>query len=219
MVNQSRLEIAPPNPSPKPRRRREQYLDAAASIFFRRGYDSATMQDVADAVNVTKAAVYYHFASKEDLLYELIHRQHVLNMANLEKAKETNQSILGRLQHYFESHARLNLERLEPATLIYRDLDYLSVERRREIVKMRDDTQDFVRNLLKEGQKERSVCPKLNIRLASTYMFSTINGMYAWYSPTGPSQITELSEDIANFVVSAVSCESSSEGSCPRCNL
>jgi AcrR family transcriptional regulator len=42
-------------------------VDEAATIFLERGFADTSMQQIADAAGVTKAALYYHFASKEEL--------------------------------------------------------------------------------------------------------------------------------------------------------
>jgi AcrR family transcriptional regulator len=46
---------------------RARILDVAASIFLERGFADTSMQQIADAAGVTKAALYYHFDSKEEL--------------------------------------------------------------------------------------------------------------------------------------------------------
>jgi AcrR family transcriptional regulator len=59
--------------TPKGQETRERILGAALSEFARRGYATVTLEDVADAARVTKGAVYYWFADKDDLGRELQH--------------------------------------------------------------------------------------------------------------------------------------------------
>jgi AcrR family transcriptional regulator len=47
---------------------RSQLLDAAAQLFAERGYDAVSMRDIARAVGVTQANLYYHFRDKADLI-------------------------------------------------------------------------------------------------------------------------------------------------------
>ncbi|MGW1951301.1 TetR family transcriptional regulator [Streptomyces sp. NPDC001920] len=55
---------------PAPRRRgREFVLAAATALFHERGYDATSMSDLADRLGVTKAALYRHVKSKEELLH------------------------------------------------------------------------------------------------------------------------------------------------------
>ncbi len=52
--------------------RREQILDIAAQVFARHGFHGTSMNDVADAVGVTKPVLYQHFDSKQDLYLALL---------------------------------------------------------------------------------------------------------------------------------------------------
>jgi AcrR family transcriptional regulator len=50
---------------------RDNIFSAALDMFLRLGYEGTTLDAVADAVGVTKPAIYYHFKSKEELFKEL----------------------------------------------------------------------------------------------------------------------------------------------------
>jgi AcrR family transcriptional regulator len=52
--------------------RREQILDVSVQVFAQRGFHSTSMNDVADAVGVTKPVLYQHFESKQDLYLALL---------------------------------------------------------------------------------------------------------------------------------------------------
>jgi AcrR family transcriptional regulator len=53
-------------------RTRAQLLEAAARVYARRGFESATLDEVAEEAGFTKGAVYDHFGSKENLLFALL---------------------------------------------------------------------------------------------------------------------------------------------------
>jgi AcrR family transcriptional regulator len=53
-------------------RTRTQLLEAAARVYARRGFESATLDEVAEEAGFTKGAVYDHFGSKEKLLFALL---------------------------------------------------------------------------------------------------------------------------------------------------
>ena len=53
------------------RETRRRLLDVALELFAERGYDGTSLQMIADKVGVTKAAVYYHFRTKADILEAL----------------------------------------------------------------------------------------------------------------------------------------------------
>ncbi|MGW8816207.1 TetR/AcrR family transcriptional regulator [Gordonia terrae] len=200
------------------RGRRNDYVDAAARVFFRRGYDSATVGDIAEELDVTKAALYYYFASKEELLYEIIREMHVINLRNLESAETHTGPAQARLWNYFVGHVRVNLNFFEKSTVVYRDLDHLSADRRREVVALRDKTQQYVRDLLSEAVAEGTACTLADLNLASIAMFTTANAFHNWYHPGGQLNASEASRRMADYVVAGISCTGESDRSCPRHN-
>ena len=53
---------------------RDEILEAAAQIFREKGFHAASMQDIAQAVNLQKASLYYHVTSKQEILLDLLDR-------------------------------------------------------------------------------------------------------------------------------------------------
>jgi AcrR family transcriptional regulator len=51
---------------------RQRILDVAAHLFATRGFAGTSIRDIAEELGVTKAALYYHFASKEVLLQHIV---------------------------------------------------------------------------------------------------------------------------------------------------
>ncbi|HTX08566.1 MAG TPA: helix-turn-helix domain-containing protein [Solirubrobacteraceae bacterium] len=55
---------------------RERILDIALELFSEQGYDKTSLRDIAERLGTTKAALYYHFERKEDILLALHLRLH-----------------------------------------------------------------------------------------------------------------------------------------------
>ncbi len=49
-------------------------LEAAKKLFLEKGYDGASIEDIAGCAGVTKSLVYYYFDSKEEILYSVMKR-------------------------------------------------------------------------------------------------------------------------------------------------
>ena len=62
-------------------RTKRRVLDAAYTLFRRRGYSRVSMDEIAAATRVTKRTLYYHFESKDQLLSEVLEAQHHLALA------------------------------------------------------------------------------------------------------------------------------------------
>jgi len=55
---------------------RDRILDIALQLFIDKGFDKTSLREIADQLGFSKAAIYYHFASKEDILMALHLRLH-----------------------------------------------------------------------------------------------------------------------------------------------
>lgn len=55
---------------------RERILEVALDLFSENGYDQTSLREIAEQLGVTKAAIYYHFASKEEIFMALHLRLH-----------------------------------------------------------------------------------------------------------------------------------------------
>src|SRR6201986_5297062 len=64
---------------------RERILDIALELFVEQGYDKTSLRDIAERLGTTKAALYYHFERKEDILLELHLRLHVFGRELLDE--------------------------------------------------------------------------------------------------------------------------------------
>ena len=63
-------------PTPEGKSTRERILDVALDLFIEKGYDKTSLREIAEQLGFTKAALYYHFANKEDILMALHMRLH-----------------------------------------------------------------------------------------------------------------------------------------------
>jgi AcrR family transcriptional regulator len=64
---------------------RERILDVAQELFTFHGYDKTSLRDIAERLGITKAALYYYFERKEDILLELHLRLHAMGTTLLDE--------------------------------------------------------------------------------------------------------------------------------------
>ena len=70
---------------------REKILDVALDLFTDQGFDGTSMREIAERLHISKPAIYYHFASKEEILMALHMRLHEFGKAAL--ARLTGQTV------------------------------------------------------------------------------------------------------------------------------
>ena len=93
--------------------RRQAILDTAEELFFARGYEETSVQDILDAMGLSKGGFYHHFESKMSVLEEISQRRAEKQYAKLaQELKLSNLSAVNKLNHLFSAN---NLfEREEP---------------------------------------------------------------------------------------------------------
>jgi AcrR family transcriptional regulator len=86
-----------PEPEPHPEAEhsntRQRILDAALDLFTEQGYDGTSLREIAAQLGVTKAALYYHFESKEDILRALHMRLHEVGRDALMRLGDENVTL------------------------------------------------------------------------------------------------------------------------------
>ena len=78
---------------------RERILQVALDLFGRQGYSGTSIRDIANRMGMTKAAVYYHFPSKENLLADILTPAmtrvgHVLTTAGPVRTSEQRRALV-----------------------------------------------------------------------------------------------------------------------------
>lgn len=58
-----------------PKQAIENIITISAKLFTEKGYDKTSMQDIADAVGMSKGGIFHHFSSKEDIFNAVMERQ------------------------------------------------------------------------------------------------------------------------------------------------
>lgn len=71
---------------------KERILDLAVDLFVRQGYAETSMREIAEGLGVSKAALYYHYESKQDILLALHMRMHELTKRDLLPVLQTTSS-------------------------------------------------------------------------------------------------------------------------------
>jgi AcrR family transcriptional regulator len=91
-------ESTPAAQAAGPRRPRgvtqDRILDVALELFNEQGYDKTSLREIAQRLGVTKAALYYHFARKEDILLELHLKLHALGRDLLDRLDSLDEGQL-----------------------------------------------------------------------------------------------------------------------------
>lgn len=186
--------------------RRRGLLRRAAPVFVKYGYEATSMNLIAEKAEVTKPGLYYHFKSKQELLFSIM----TAAMDDLEQATREATLIAGdneeRLKNILASHARLITHEKEGAfTLLVIDLAHVLPPEDRRLIDQRKRAHfELVRATLRQLRKEGKLRESLDETAATFSVLGMVMWITKWFQPDGRLSSEEVVAQIAEMVLSAV---------------
>jgi AcrR family transcriptional regulator len=185
-------------PSGNVRERREQILEKAAHLFCVKGYDSTSMSDIADAVGITKAGLYYFVSSKEQLLYlitdyglDLLDSLVVEPLKGITDPRELLSALITR-------HVHMILHRPREVTIILHERTALTGEYREKILARKKAYIDYVREILTRLQRE-GLARNVEVTAATFFLLGSLNWIYQWYKVDGRLSESQLVAELIDL--------------------
>lgn len=178
---------------------RDDILDAAAQVFRQKGFNGASMADIAEAVNLQKASLYHHVSSKQEILLALLERALTLLTEHIAAIANQPLSADQKLREMVRAYLQLLAENPDLSAVLlfeHRSLDKRAHARH---VPHRDRFETLWRDVLKEGVRTRVfACPDTG--LAVRALMGMLNWTLTWYRPDGPKSIEQIADGYADML-------------------
>jgi len=172
----------------------------AARVFYEKGYDGASMQDIAKAVGLTKAGLYHHVGSKDRLLFEIMnYGMDILDETVLQKVRDI-QDPREKLRQIIIGHIDLIVRaRDQEITVILHENRSLKGALRKKINARKRDYIHYLEGLIAQVQGLSGGTALLSPPLAAFALLGMVNWLYQWFRPEGPTKQTELTQTYVDF--------------------
>ena len=189
---------------------RHQILDAAAEVFQLRGFDRATIDDIAEEIGATKGRVYYYYRSKFDI-YLAVYEEGMKNVRRVVEPFSTGTGTgAERLTAMSEAHLVNLMQNLGYHNAIHQGVPgqrFAALkERQREVLAtingLREDYEAMYRQVLEDGITDSSV-REGDRRLMTRVLLSSLNSTAMWFRPRGGQDEAEI-RTLALQIVSQV---------------
>jgi AcrR family transcriptional regulator len=181
--------------------RREEVLETAATMFFERGYEATTTQDIGAALGLLKGSIYYYISTKEDLLFEIVEQYHDDTRAYFERILASDSSPLDKLRELITVETAHTATNLTKSSLFYTEWRSLSPGRQQIIIAERARHERAVDGWIREAQAAGAVRADLDPKLATLAIFGMVNSVYRWYRADGRKTAQEVGEQFCALVV------------------
>lgn len=173
--------------------KRQKILQAAAALFASVSYESARLQDIAAACNVTKSALYHYFPSKEVLLHVIISEHIMTAVQELEETAHGPGTARERLTQLGRVMVTRAAENRDEHMVLTNDLKFLPALQQQEIKLAQARALDFVVELLNE------INPSLMRRRRegasyALFLYGSMISTATWYRKEGGMTPHELAD-------------------------
>ena len=182
---------------------RDGILEEAARIFSEKGFHATSMQDIAEAVNLQKASLYYHFDSKQEILIALL--DHALDLINtrLELVLAQSLSPDEKLRQAMVSYFQTIAENQSLAAVLLLEIRSLDPDLKARHATRREKFDRLWRDLISEGTQAgqfNNVDPALTGRA----LLGVMNWSVTWYRTDGPRSSTEIANMFADLLLNGL---------------
>jgi AcrR family transcriptional regulator len=172
-------------------------LDHATEVFCDKGYEGASMRDIARATGMSLAGMYHHLGSKERLLYLI--------------QKHTFSTILGRLRDQLEgisdpeqgirvfilNHLEYFLKHQQAMKVLSHEDEALEGDYGREVAGIKREYYRICLDLLNRYRKEKGL--QFDSRTAVLSLFGMMNWIYTWYNQRQDGSASRMARDMGNI--------------------
>ncbi len=173
-------------------------LQRAAAVFARVGYATSTINDLVEAAQLSRGALYHYFPSKEAILCGILddHLHRFLEM--IDHAVTSDCPAIEQLRDVTAAIVNFNSRSPDEQIIILNDINQLSDENRKRIKSLERHIVDRLSDLLIRVDTHGKITPG-NKRVYTMMYLGIVNYTFAWYDPhgkVGPAEYAELATDL-----------------------
>jgi len=192
-------------PHSQPATRRDELLELAAAMFAERGLRATTVRDIADSAGILSGSLYHHFASKEEMVDEVLRSFLDWLFERYQNIIDSEPNPLARLEGLFMASFDA-IEHHHAEVVIYQDeanrlsahprfgyIDELNVRQRKMWV-----------DVLNEGISQGYLQADLDVDLVYRFIRDTTWVSVRWYQPGGPLTAEQVGRQYLAIVLGGI---------------
>lgn len=177
-------------------------LRTAAQLFAEHGYESTSLDKIADRLGMHKATLYHYVNNKESILYQCLVKSFGNLDAVMAEMEDRSIPVLQRLRLFVRSLAEAQNNDFGRCLVLVGagPLDNMTGDDIRQFQRRLDHT---VRALITEGIASGVIKP-CNPGLFSALLFGALNWVPRWYSPKGKLSTQDVADHFIDTLINGV---------------
>jgi len=166
--------------------RREEIIQAAAHVFRDRGFEAATLRDVAAAMGTDRASLYYYVGSKEELLQEIVRAALGRDIEAAQAVKASRASTREKISALIQAMVNSYADNYPHMHVYIEDLGRIARQDSEwsiDVIARTRTYESLVHSILSKGQRDGTLRKDLPVELSALALFGMINWMHRWFRP------------------------------------
>ncbi len=175
----------------------------AARVIHAKGYDATSLNDIADAVGITKGGLYHYIDGKQSLLFKIM--SYALDMLEAEVVTPAGllASAAEQLRSVIRLHSQLIVDKGIELTILLDESAGLTPEHLRLITERRVKYYKFVRAIIQQ-LKDEGKLHELDVTVATHNLIGQLQWLPRWYIPEGRLTREQVIENFTQAALTAL---------------
>ncbi len=175
--------------------RRKEIMRIATKLFANKGYDGASLSELAAEMDITKAALYHHIENKEEILQVICDEVLEKQMKETRKLQKSNLSPRDKLKWFIREVVRGVTEDQDVMRVYFESANSLGPEARAKVQKQKKAFDKVLELILREGA-EKGYFNIHDFKIAVFVIQGACNFGYQWFQPNGRLSPEDIAEEI-----------------------
>jgi AcrR family transcriptional regulator len=195
------MDDMPGHPSTiKGERREQEILQAAADLFFEKGFHATSLEDIAKVVGIRKSGLYHYSRTKDDLLFDVLQQGMQIMLDELQTICGSKDRPTEKLRRAVENHVLKIATHRSMMGVILREDRAVSPQKRESYLAMRDAYEGLFRGLVREGV-EAGVFRRCNLAITTRAILGMCGWLAVWYRPGGALSPESIAREFMELIL------------------
>lgn len=183
--------------------RKDQIMRTASKLFREKGFEAASMRDIASELGIEAASLYSHIKSKDEILETICFRSANEFMTVIADVNDIYFDAEEKLRMAVKNHVRIITNDLNTATVFLREWRNLTGQKKDEFIALRHKYENEFRTIISQGENE-NVFETVDVRFAVLTILSAVNWIVEWYNPNGTMTPDEIADNLSDFILTGL---------------
>lgn len=170
-------------------------IKSATDLFYKKGYYSSSMDELGKKLRISKAAIYYYFKSKEELLVQIFEGTIRDSIEQLSKIANSDLCIIEMFRQAIRSHIwNLIIDKQPVMKIFFQEEGGLPNDIYRSIQEKKREYNKIMEDIYSEGVEEGVFKQTSDVALRINAILGMSTWVYKWYKPKGRYSAEEISD-------------------------